>query len=152
MVFFQKEIKSVVPFCLVYVFPLVTGQLHVGSGRGDVESVEHRQRRRHQRAPARLPIWVRSHDTGILLQGHTANVSAGGIYLLAAADSEFPVGAEVSVVFGLRDDDHDGYNLHQAEKGAEIVRLERLGYGIGIALKFVEAAAFCRCAYQPTLS
>jgi len=67
-------------------------------------------------------------------------------------DSEFPVGAEISVVFGIRDDNHDGYCLHEAAKGAEIVRLERLGYGIGMALKFTEAAAFCRCAHQPTLS
>jgi hypothetical protein len=79
-------------------------------------------------------------------------VSAGGIYLLTAVDSQFPVGAAVSVVFGLLDDENQGYNLHQAAKGAEIVRLERLGYGIGIALKFAEAAAFCRCAYRPTLS
>ena len=137
--------------CLVYVFPLVTGQLRLRSGGGDVESVEHRQRRQHQRAPARLPIWVRACDTGSVLQGHSANVSAGGIYFLTAGDSEFPLGAEVSVVFGIRDDENDGYNLHQAAKGAEIVRLERLGYGIGIALKFTEAAAFCRCA-QPSFS
>lgn len=86
------------------------------------------------------------------MQGHSVNVSAGGMYLLMAADFEFPLGSPVSVVFGLLDDDHDGYNLQEASKGAQIVRLERLGYGTGMALQFTEAAAFCRCAYHPMLS
>ena len=132
-------------------FRLGPGRFVSGPVGENGESVEHRQRRSYQRAPARLPIWVRLQHTGIALQGHTANVSAGGIYLLAAVDSEFPVGAPVSVIFGLLDDENLGYNLHQASKGAEIVRLERLGYGIGIALKFTEAAALCRCAYHPAL-
>ena len=108
-----------------------------------------RQRRRFERAPARFPIWVKCANTGKSLQGHTANVSVGGMFLLTAADCDFSLGAEVSVVFGIRDEGHGGYVLHEAVKGAEVVRLERHGYGTGMALKFIEAR-ICRCAQEPT--
>lgn len=100
--------------------------------------MEAKQRRRHERATARFPVWVKRAATGTCLQGHSANVSAGGMYLLTAVDCEFPLGTEVTVVFGIRDDDHGGYVLHEATKGAEIVRLERYGYGTGMAVKFAE--------------
>ena len=109
------------------------------------------QRRRHERASARFPVWVKRAATGVVLQGHTANVSAGGMYLLTAVDSEFSLGTEVTVVFGIRDEDHGGYVLHEAVRGAEIVRIERHGYGTGIAVKFTEAS-FCRCREEPTFS
>ena len=109
------------------------------------------QRRRHERAPARFPVWVKRASTGVVLQGHTANVSAGGMYLLTAVESEFSLGIEVTVVFGIRDEDHGGYVLHEAVRGAEVVRIERHGYGTGIAVKFTEAS-FCRCREEPTFS
>lgn len=109
------------------------------------------QRRLHERAPARFPIWVKCAETGKSLQGHTTNVSAGGMYLLTAVDCQFSVGADVMVRFGIRDDDHGGYAVHEAAKGAEIVRLERHGYGMGIALKFTESR-FCRCEPEHTLA
>jgi len=95
-----------------------------------------RQRRRFERASARFPVWVRRAETGTCLQGHSANVSAGGMYLLTAVDSEFALGTEVTVQFGIRDDEHGGFVMHEATKGAEIVRMERHGYGMGIAVKF----------------
>jgi hypothetical protein len=58
------------------------------------------------------------------------------MYLLTAADCEFPLGCEVTVIFGIRDEEHGGYVLHEAEGGAEIVRMEKHGYGTGIAVKF----------------
>ena len=113
--------------------------------------MESNQRRRHERAPARFPVWVKRAATGVVLQGHTANVSAGGMYLLTAVDSEFALGVEVTVVFGIRDEEHGGYVLHETPRGAEVVRVERHGYGTGIAVKFTEPS-FCRCAEEPMLS
>ncbi|HUW59075.1 MAG TPA: PilZ domain-containing protein [Planctomycetota bacterium] len=109
------------------------------------------QRRLHKRASARLPVWVKRAATGVVLQGHTANVSAGGMYLLTAVDREFFLGVEVTVVFGIRDEDHGGYVLHEPSRGAEVVRVERHGYGTGIAVKFTESS-FARCVEAPMLS
>lgn len=60
--------------------------------------------------------------------------------LFCAGDCELPLGARVSVEFGIRNEDHGGYNLHETPDGATIVRVERHGYGTGIAVKFHEAA------------
>ena len=110
-----------------------------------------KQRRRHERAPARLPVWLNGVRSGNNLQGHTANVSASGMYLLTSGDFGLALGAAVSVTFGIRSEETGGYVLHEASSGAEVVRVERLGYGTGIALKFVEPG-FCRCVEQPVLS
>ena len=98
------------------------------------------QRRRHERACARFPVWIKHKESGTVLQGHSANVSNGGMYLLTSVGSEFSLGVAVSVEFGIRDEDDNSYILHHAHQGAEVVRLEQLGYGTGMALKFTEAA------------
>jgi c-di-GMP-binding flagellar brake protein YcgR len=97
-----------------------------------------RQRRRHERACARFPVWIKHKQSGTVFQGHTANVSNGGMYLLTSIGSEFELGTEVSVEFGIRDEDDNSYVLHRAHQGAQVVRLEKLGYGTGVALMFTE--------------
>jgi c-di-GMP-binding flagellar brake protein YcgR len=109
--------------------------------------IKPQQRRMHERSAARLPVWIRDANTGTFLQGHTANISEGGMYLLTSVGSELPLGAAVRVVFGLFDENGESYRLHQAEQGAEVVRLEKLGYGTGMALKFTPARV-CRCPLE----
>jgi hypothetical protein len=75
----------------------------------------------------------------------------GGMLLFAAGDCELPLGAQVSVEFGIRSDDHGGYDRHQAPGGATIVRVERHGYGTGIAVRFSEPAV-CRCDESAVLT
>ena len=101
------------------------------------------QRRRHERACARFPVWIRHPDTGTVLQGHSANVSNGGMYLLTSVGSDLPLGAEVTVDFGIHDEDANSYVLHQAGQGAEVVRVEKLGYGTGVAVKFTAGIVAC---------
>ena len=101
--------------------------------------IKPQQRRAHERTAARLPVWITDSNSGTLLQGHTANISCGGMYLLTSVGSELPLGANIRVVFGLFDENGESYRLHEAEKGAEVVRLEKLGYGTGMALKFTPA-------------
>lgn len=109
-----------------------------------------RQRREHERAAARFPVWLKCTESGVALQGHTANVSMGGLLLFTAGDCELPLGARVLVQFGIRSEDHGGYVLHEAPSGASVVRIERHGYGAGIAVKFGEPAV-CRCKREPVL-
>jgi c-di-GMP-binding flagellar brake protein YcgR len=110
-----------------------------------------KQRRRFERVSARFPVWLKRDETGTCLQGHSANVSAGGMYLMMSADCDMPLGSEVTVVFGVRNEDHGGYDLHEPARGAEIVRMERHGYGTGIAVKFTEPR-FTRCEQDPLLA
>lgn len=129
----------------------VVPHVRLGSAGGKRDAgggMESTQRRLYERAPARFPVWVKRASTGAAFQGHTANVSAGGMYLLAAADREFPLGVQVTLVFGIRNEDHGGYVLHEAVRGAEVVRIERHGYGTGIAVKFTERS-FSRHAEEP---
>jgi hypothetical protein len=109
------------------------------------------QKRRFERALARFPVWMKCASSGVTLQGCSANVSVGGMYLLTAGDLEFCLGAEVSVVFGIRDEEHGGYVLHEAPSGAAIVRLEKHGYGTGIAVKFAEPR-IARCSNSRALA
>ncbi len=95
-----------------------------------------RQRRQHERVSARFPVWIDTRGSRYILQGHTANVSMGGMLLFAASDFDLPLGARVGVTFGVRSEDHGGYAMHEAPGGAKVVRVERHGYGTGIAVQF----------------
>ena len=117
------------------------------SGDSDVES---RQRRQHERAPARFPVWLKSDHAGGNLQGHTANVSMGGMLFFTACDFDLPIGAQVGVTFGIRSEDHGGYEMHESPSGARVVRVERHGYGTGIAVQFGKPE-LSRCATEPVL-
>lgn len=110
-----------------------------------------RQRRQHERAAARFPIWLRCPRTGNILQGHTANVSMGGMLLFTANDSDLALGVDVEVTFGIWSQDRGGYDLHEAPSGAVVVRVERHGYGTGIAVKFGEPS-ISRCHAEPLLA
>ena len=113
--------------------------------------MKQQQRRRYKRANARFPVWIKHTETGKILQGHTTNISQGGMYLLTAGDCDFPIGVEVCVEFGILHDEHGGYVRHRAAKGAEIVRLEKHGYGTGIAVNFAEAEVL-RCEPTPAMA
>ena len=121
-----------------------------GLGFRGTRDVISRQRRQHQRAPARFPVWLKSDHAGGNLQGHTANVSMGGMLLFAACDFDLPLGAQVAVTFGIRSEDHGGYEMHEAPSGATVVRVERHGYGTGIAVQFGKPE-LSRCATEPVL-
>jgi hypothetical protein len=108
------------------------------------------QRRAHERAAARFPIWVTGRESGNRLQGHTANVSMGGMLLFCAGDCDLSPGAAVSVAFGIRSEEHGGYVRYEAPDGAEVVRVERHGYGTGIAVKFCQPV-LSRCAEELVL-
>ncbi len=95
-------------------------------------------------------MWLKCVRGHITLQGHTANVSMGGMLLFASEDFDLPLGANVAVTFGIRSEDHGGYVLHEARSGAEVVRVERHGYGTGIAVKFGEPV-LSRCSEEPVL-
>ncbi len=74
----------------------------------------------------------------------------GGMLLFTAGDCELPLGAQVTVQFGIRNDDHGGYDRHEAPAGANIVRVERHGYGTGIAVRF-GTPRVCRCVDDAVL-
>ncbi len=110
-----------------------------------------RQRRQYERVAARFPVWIDCNGSGRILQGHTANVSMGGMLLFGASDFDLPLGAPVAVTFGIRSEDHGGYAMHQAPSGAKVVRVERHGYGIGLAVQF-EKPELARCESEPVLT
>ncbi len=112
--------------------------------------ISRQQRRQHERVAARFPVWITTNGSGRALQGHTANVSMGGMLLFAATDFDLPLGARVEVKFGIRDEDNGGYAMHTAPSGAKVVRVERHGYGTGIAVQF-EKAELARCMAEPVL-
>ncbi len=122
----------------------------LGGDRLSGDNVISRQRRQHERVAARFPVWINSNGSGRMFQGHTANVSMGGMLLFTATDFDLPLGAPVGVTFGIREEDHGGYAMHEAPSGAKIVRVERYGYGVGIAVQF-DKPELARCAFEPVL-
>ena len=85
-----------------------------------------------------MPVWVWHNGTRMLRQGYCSDISDGGVYVLMSNGTDLPLGDDVEVVIGTQSDDHVGYGLHKNVACAEVVRLEKLGYGTGVALRFCD--------------
>ena len=96
-----------------------------------------RNRRQHERSAACMPAWVCNEETGLRRQGHTLNISAGGVYVLAALETEAYLGKTLSVTIGTHSGCHGGQDLHRCECSARVVRTDHLGYAVGVALEFI---------------
>ena len=64
------------------------------------------------------------------------NISAGGVYVLAALETDFGVGKSVEITIGTQSGVHGGFELHRCERNARVVRTDALGYAVGLALEF----------------
>ena len=82
-----------------------------------------------------MPAWVCEGRTGLRRHGHVLNISIGGVYVLAAAETDVKVGRTVEITIGTNNA-QGGFELHRCERKARVVRAERLGYAMGLALEF----------------
>ena len=99
------------------------------------------QRRCHERKHSRLPVWVRHVSNGAPRQGHCANISDGGAYVLMSNVAKLSIGDGVELTIGIQSDDHNGFDLHRSTHSAQVLRMECLGYATGVALQFSECFA-----------